>query len=113
MFFSAKQNAMTVIKSEASDEQKSLQVLHGLKFFSIVSVLFGHRIGIFLGLSATNYHEVEELLRTDNNMFFVHSDLVVDTFFFISGLLVCYFLTEFFSKGLINPLYPVLFRISR
>lgn len=113
MNFSAKRNMKSIFESGRSEKRKPLDVLHGIKFASIIFVVLGHRVGIFLGLSAVNYQEVEELLRSEHNMFFVHSDLVVDTFFFISGLLVCYIFLPVFTKRFVNPFYAILGRLSR
>lgn len=112
MLFSAKRNVQKLLSS-GDGNKSTLDILHGIKFASIIFVVFGHRVGIFLGLSALNYQEVEKLFQSANNMFFVHSDLVVDTFFFVSGLLLCYMMIEKMRKKDMNPFLAILIRISR
>lgn len=112
MFFSAKENFSHLVPLEVK-ETGPMDVFHGIKFLSILVVIFGHRVGIGLSFSAANYEDVETTLLRDHKMFFTQSDLVVDTFFFISGLLACYVMMGIFTKQFINPILAIFVRIYR
>lgn len=47
-------------------------------------------------------------LRQYNNLFLPHGDLLVDTFFYIGGLLSCYLLLDLLKKRTVNP-FMILF----
>ncbi|KAL0271280.1 UNVERIFIED_CONTAM: hypothetical protein PYX00_008420 [Menopon gallinae] len=112
MTFSIRRNFVKLVGS-SEETENHLDVLHGIKAISIISIVLGHRIGISLSVSASNFQEIEEHLRTGRALFFVHTDLVVDTFFFVSGLLACFFLLKVFAVRIVNPLFAILVRVMR
>ncbi|XP_037522288.1 nose resistant to fluoxetine protein 6 isoform X1 [Rhipicephalus sanguineus] len=102
--FSAYSNARKLFAPE--DKPDSLRALHGIRFLSMTWIIFGHsyffieHVQPFRGLF--NGHEMYS-----DNFFFsgvINFTLAVDSFFFISGLLVVYTnwkeLTE--SNGRLN-----------
>lgn len=112
MTFSVRRNLVKLVGSP-EDSENHLDVLHGIKAVSIASIVLGHRVGISLSISASNFQEIEEHLRTGRALFFVHSDLVVDTFFFVSGLLACFFLLKVLAVRKVNPLLAIFVRVMR
>lgn len=90
--------------SGSSPRSRCEQLWRGLLFFTPSPKFFFESLLIF---------QVETLRRTPQNMFMTQLDLVVDTFFFISGVLATYFLCRMVSKNSVNPFQALLVRLAR
>lgn len=103
-----------LLKTETNDTQlHQLKILYSLKFLSVLFIVFDHRGAITFSSPIANFQKYEELTRTPENLFTLHGDLVVDSFFFISGLLSCYLLLELYKKKFVNPLLIIFGRWIR
>ncbi|XP_068082890.1 nose resistant to fluoxetine protein 6-like [Anabrus simplex] len=82
---------------------KDLRCLHGIRFFSIAYVVLGHTY-IFHGMIPLhNNTEVHEFLKSLNSTWVLTGVFSVDTFFLLSGLLLCYgFFNAMTEKKSIN-----------
>nr|XP_054918962.1 nose resistant to fluoxetine protein 6-like [Dermacentor andersoni] len=89
-----------------------LSFIHGLRFFSLVSIVLGHSYGI---MSDAWSRTLNLLILSEQQMsIFVTSGFVlVDTFFFISGFLVCLVLEKQNKSGLRVFIFAVIRRLVR
>jgi len=86
--FSVYSNGKQILTTKAPSD--SLTALHGLRFFSMTWVIFGHT---YAGAIERNIDNVVEFLDDIKNRFadlFINSTFCVDTFLFTSGLLVSF-----------------------
>ncbi|XP_023940019.2 nose resistant to fluoxetine protein 6-like isoform X2 [Bicyclus anynana] len=62
-------------------------VMYGIKFLSMCIVVSGHQYGITNGGPVSNGVKVDEDALSVAGLFILHEDIVVDTFFLLSGFL--------------------------
>ncbi|XP_039757818.1 nose resistant to fluoxetine protein 6-like [Pararge aegeria] len=62
-------------------------VIYGMKFLSMCIIVNGHQYGIFNGGPVSNGFAVDKEALSLVGLFVLHEDIVVDTFFMISGFL--------------------------
>ncbi|XP_071452957.1 nose resistant to fluoxetine protein 6-like [Hetaerina americana] len=72
------------------DRTKDMRILHGLRLFSMVFIILGHRCLFSYGGPFYNPEFLEERYRKIQDMFLLNGTLIVDTFFVLSGFLTCY-----------------------
>ncbi|KAG8224790.1 hypothetical protein J437_LFUL002235 [Ladona fulva] len=72
------------------DRTKEMSILHGLRLFSMVFIILGHRCLFSYGGPFYNPEFLEERYRKIQDMFLLNGTLIVDTFFVLSGFLTCY-----------------------
>lgn len=113
MSFSAKRNILNMFSVDEETQTSELQMLYGLKCFTIVFITYDHRVVTFYGASMFNRQKVEESLRDVHKFFLPHGDLLVDTFFFVGGLLCCYLLLDAMKRKFSYPLLIILARYVR
>uniref|UniRef100_A0A6P7FQC7 Nose resistant to fluoxetine protein 6-like n=1 Tax=Diabrotica virgifera virgifera TaxID=50390 RepID=A0A6P7FQC7_DIAVI len=107
-----KRNIRDLSKIEATE--KPLRIFYGMKAFSLIMILTGHRSALFTAAPQITLDYVEELYRTLWAAIIFHADLFVDTFFLISGLLVTYGLLNNLNTGKkFNPVFMVVARYLR
>ncbi|XP_072379672.1 nose resistant to fluoxetine protein 6-like [Diabrotica undecimpunctata] len=110
--FSVKRNIKDLSKIEATE--KPLRIFYGMKAFSLIMILAGHRSALFTAAPQITLDYVEELYRTLWAAIIFHGDLFVDTFFLISGLLVTYGVLNNLNSGKkFNPIFLVISRYLR
>ncbi|CAH0728409.1 unnamed protein product, partial [Brenthis ino] len=105
--FDMKVNAKNLLK--VSDE--SLDVLYGIKFLTMCIIVSAHQFGIFNGGPVSNGFKVDEETTTIAGMIMLHEDVVVDSYFALSGLLTAMFLIK--TKRLPNIFLLFLRRYVR
>ncbi|XP_060529412.1 nose resistant to fluoxetine protein 6-like [Cylas formicarius] len=110
--FSARRNFLEMSHTENSNP--ALNILYGLRTFSIMVVILDHRFGTFTSSALINFDFVEHQYRAAYYaaMLF-HGDLFVDSFFLLSGLLVAYGLLSQYNKRIINPGFIIFLRYIR
>ncbi|KAG8228547.1 hypothetical protein J437_LFUL009004 [Ladona fulva] len=96
MCFSAYANGIKIMEEDSSDNP--LQFLNGVKFYSICLIIMGHRIFYSLGGPIMNTHYVEQFYSSFEVVFLLGGPVVVDTFFTISGCLLCFILLTEYQK---------------
>ncbi|PSN38653.1 hypothetical protein C0J52_21243 [Blattella germanica] len=106
--FSAKRNLRSL-----KPLSTQLDVLNSLKFFCISIIIISHR-GASYGAGPLWNLEYLEREFTSSRLAILHrADLLVDSFFVISGLLMAYLLLKELPKQRINAIYLILIRVLR
>ncbi|KAK7072436.1 hypothetical protein SK128_013071, partial [Halocaridina rubra] len=88
LVFSVPQNIKILFSCEMEKKSQIVSCLHGLRFLSICWVVLGHQY-LFTVLGASNIAEIPEMVNKPSFQIIAKGDLSVDTFFFMSGLLIC------------------------
>ncbi|KAG8224977.1 hypothetical protein J437_LFUL003355 [Ladona fulva] len=94
--FSARANIEKLLTYKESSD--GLECIHGLKLMSLCLIIMGHRLMFNLGAPLTNAEFVEGFYTKVTSMILLNGPIVVDTFFGISGFLVCYLLLQEYNK---------------
>nr|XP_026489704.1 nose resistant to fluoxetine protein 6-like [Vanessa tameamea] len=82
--FDIKTNAKNLLKTSG----KGLEVLYGIKFLTMCVIVSAHQYGIFNGGPVSNGSKLDEEALTILGLMFLHEDVVVDSFFLLSGFLM-------------------------
>ncbi|XP_071445546.1 nose resistant to fluoxetine protein 6-like [Hetaerina americana] len=110
--FSARTNLRNLMKTDISKGE--LKAIHGVRFYSMMLIIFGHRCMFSFGGPLHNPQFVEYIYTEAINMFLLNGPLIVDTFFLISGFLTCYLLIlELDKKKKYNIFVLYLYRYIR
>ncbi|XP_065334465.1 nose resistant to fluoxetine protein 6-like [Cloeon dipterum] len=111
MAFSACTNLEKLNKPDPTDD---LGILHGLRLFSMVFIILGHRCLFSYGGPFFNPEFLEERYRKIEDMFLLNGTLLVDTFFVLSGFLTCFgILLEIHKRKTLNVPMLYLYRWMR
>ncbi|KAH8312733.1 hypothetical protein KR044_012560, partial [Drosophila immigrans] len=87
--FSARANSRALFHLvEPKSNPNVIDCVHGMRCMSLIWVIFGHQYLISLGSPKTNYVSLSSWARTFFANFIMHGFFSVDTFFFLSGLLL-------------------------
>ncbi|XP_050354123.1 nose resistant to fluoxetine protein 6-like [Nymphalis io] len=105
--FDIKTNATNLLKISGD----GLEVLYGIKFLTMCVIVSAHQYGIFNGGPVSNGSKMDEDVLTILGMMFLHEDIVVDSFFLLSGFLVATVLIK--TKKLPNLLFLFIKRYVR
>ncbi|CAH2094632.1 unnamed protein product [Euphydryas editha] len=105
--FDIKTNANNLLKQSG----EGLEVFYGMKFLTICVIVSAHQYGIFNGGPVSNGTKLDEDILTILGMIFLHEDIVVDTFFLLSGFLTATFIVR--AKKLPNLFYLFVKRYVR
>ncbi|XP_046394827.1 nose resistant to fluoxetine protein 6-like [Ischnura elegans] len=112
MCFSARSNLRSLMTTNISKGE--LKAIHGVRFYSMMLIIFGHRCMFSFGGPLHNPRFVEYIYTEAINMFLLNGPLIVDTFFLISGLLTSYLLIlELEKKKKYNIFVLYLYRYIR
>ncbi|XP_078598033.1 nose resistant to fluoxetine protein 6-like [Branchiostoma floridae x Branchiostoma japonicum] len=106
--FSLRKNVANLLSTEQPPD--SIQCLHGIRVISMSLIIFGHTyIIVFFGPTADNQLNFRDFIESITVRAITGAFLVipVDTFFFLSGLLMAYLLLQQMNKKSIN--YPMLY----
>ncbi|XP_059480960.1 nose resistant to fluoxetine protein 6-like isoform X2 [Neocloeon triangulifer] len=96
MSFSAVANIGKLLAHKKSPD--GLDCIHGLKLMSVFLIIMGHRLMFNLGSPLINTEFIEGFYGRIDAMILLNGPIVVDTFFTISGFLVCYLLLQEFNR---------------
>ncbi|XP_045502860.1 nose resistant to fluoxetine protein 6-like [Colias croceus] len=99
--FDLNNNAMDLLKVK----KEGIEVLYGIRFFTMVIIVVSHQFGISNGGPISNGYRVDEDIVSFIGMFILHDDVMVDSFFWLSGFLTANIITK--VKGPLN--LPVFF----
>lgn len=114
MSFSALSNTRAVfnVAEPKGAYEYDLSFLHGLRFFSVVSIVLGHCYGV---MSETWSRSLNILIFTRQWMSILVTSgfVLVDTFFFLSGFLLCFVIDKQRKTGVVVFIFAVLRRIVR
>ncbi|CAB3382226.1 Hypothetical predicted protein [Cloeon dipterum] len=94
--FSAVANIRKLLAHKKSPD--GLDCIHGLKLISVFLIIMGHRLMFNLGSPLVNTEFIEGFYGRIDAMILLNGPIVVDTFFTISGFLVCYLLLQEFNR---------------
>ena len=87
--FSLYTNIVEIFNTKGANKPGNISPLHCMRFFSMVWVISGHAIGMFMDLSI-NPLDVLEITKDWGTQIIISAYLAVDTFFWQSGLLLSY-----------------------
>ncbi|XP_064215056.1 nose resistant to fluoxetine protein 6 [Tribolium castaneum] len=101
--------------SHETENDDGLQCIHGLKVISMFLIIMGHRIMFGIGSPLMNPSFVENMYGRIEATALLNGPVIVDTFFNISGFLVCYLMLTQLEKRKrgINFLFLYLHRFIR
>ncbi|XP_032295509.1 nose resistant to fluoxetine protein 6 [Drosophila virilis] len=88
--FSVLHNAPKIFTVKKINSPNVIHCLNGLRCFSMMWVVFGHGYMTFYDLPHINRNKYYTWLETPYSMLVQNGSLCVDTFFFMSGLLMCW-----------------------
>ncbi|KAH8385804.1 hypothetical protein KR093_011788 [Drosophila rubida] len=88
--FSVLHNAPKIFAVKKVNSPNVIHCLNGLRCFSMMWVVFGHGYMTFYDLPHINRNKYYTWLQTPYSMLVQNGSLCVDTFFFMSGLLMCW-----------------------
>ncbi|KAH8308550.1 hypothetical protein KR044_009133 [Drosophila immigrans] len=88
--FSVLHNAPKIFTVKKVNSPNVIHCLNGLRCFSMMWVVFGHGYMTFYDLPHINRNKYYTWLQTPYSMLVQNGSLCVDTFFFMSGLLMCW-----------------------
>lgn len=112
--FSAQSNTRFVFNVAAPKcaYEYDIGFLHGLRFFSIVSIVLGHCYGV---MSETWSRSLNILIFTTEWMSILVTSgfVLVDTFFFLGGFLLCFVIDKQRRTGAVVFIFAVFRRIVR
>ncbi|XP_017487800.1 PREDICTED: nose resistant to fluoxetine protein 6, partial [Rhagoletis zephyria] len=86
--FSVLTNAPKIFTVKQTNNPNVIQCLNGLRCFSLIWVVYGHGYMTFYQLPHINIVKVYTWVETPYSMLVQNATLCVDTFFFMSGLLM-------------------------
>ncbi|ALC49280.1 CG3106 [Drosophila busckii] len=88
--FSVLHNAPKIFTVKKVNNPNVIHCLNGLRCFSMMWVVFGHGYMTFYDLPHINRNRFYTWVQTPYSMLVQNASLCVDTFFFMSGLLMCW-----------------------
>ncbi|XP_069691572.1 nose resistant to fluoxetine protein 6-like [Periplaneta americana] len=97
LIFSWKTNGKSLFSTE--DVNFSMDAVHGLRFLSMCLVVCGHGIAVSIGTPSVNIFPFLEKARQWQNLYVANLTFAVDTFFVMSGMLLCYFTMQVLDSG--------------
>lgn len=113
LVFSVSRNLQKLFHLDISKNPGVISCLHGIRFLSICWVVLGHQYAYSIYL-ASNPTELPELVKPAAFQMIANGDLSVDTFFLMSGTLVCLSVLKQMSQtGKFNAALYYLHRIIR
>ncbi|KAL7744527.1 hypothetical protein ACLKA6_017049 [Drosophila palustris] len=87
--FSARVNSRSVFRIvDSKSNPNVIDCLHGIRCMSLIWVIYGHDYIVSAASPNINVVDIISWYKTSFSMFIVHGLFSVDTFFFLSGLLV-------------------------
>ncbi|ESP02881.1 hypothetical protein LOTGIDRAFT_156833 [Lottia gigantea] len=111
MAFSIRANAKKILN--ASQPKGSLTCLNGIRVISMSWIIIGHILTTF-NTTVENSTEALEFIETFSFQIMLNAPLAVDTFFILSGLLVCYlFVKEIDKTGKIKLQHMFMYYFHR
>ncbi|KAK0407460.1 hypothetical protein QR680_019206 [Steinernema hermaphroditum] len=112
--FSIYTNGAELLNTETKEGQ--IDVVHCIRFFSMAWVIAGHGIFLCFIIGYDNLTDVLELRKYFLNLILLNGFFSVDSFFFLSGLLLAYLFFKEASrnpKRIKSPITWVLFYVHR
>ncbi|XP_069691612.1 nose resistant to fluoxetine protein 6-like isoform X2 [Periplaneta americana] len=97
LLFSWKTNGKALFNT--GDVNFSLDAVHGMRFLSMCAVVLGHTFTITIGTPSVNLLPFMERARDWNHLYFNNLTFAVDTFFVMSGMLLCYITMQVLDAG--------------
>ncbi|KAK0413654.1 hypothetical protein QR680_006927 [Steinernema hermaphroditum] len=96
--FSFYTNIVEIFNTESANKPGQIGPIHCMRFFSMSWVILGHTLGVFLAYS-NNPVDVLEEVKYVSTQIIINAYYAVDTFLFISGLLVAFIWFKSFKKN--------------
>ena len=87
--FSLYTNIVEIFNTKGANKPGNIGPLHCMRFFSMVWVITGHAIAMFMDFSI-NSRDVLEITKDWGTQIVINAYLAVDTFFWQGGLLLSY-----------------------
>ncbi|XP_069691616.1 nose resistant to fluoxetine protein 6-like isoform X2 [Periplaneta americana] len=106
LLFSWKTNGKALLNTE--DVNFSMDAVHGMRFLSMCAVILGHTIAISIGTPSVNILPFMDKARQWEHLYFGNLTFAVDTFFVMSGMLLCFITMQVLDAG-IKFNFPVFY----
>ncbi|XP_071536043.1 nose resistant to fluoxetine protein 6-like isoform X2 [Panulirus ornatus] len=115
LVFSIYTNLTKMFRINTSKNKEVISCLHGMRVMSMTWVVWCHQYLITISVTANKHTAINKYLQNSwMNQIILNAFPSVDSFFFMSGLLVAYGLTkEFERKKRFNPLVYYVHRFIR
>ncbi|XP_071536057.1 nose resistant to fluoxetine protein 6-like [Panulirus ornatus] len=115
LVFSIYTNLTKMFRINTSKNSEVISCLHGMRVLSMTWVVWGHQMGLTLFFSINAFSAAAKYLQNSwMNQIILNAFPSVDSFFFMSGLLVAYGLTKEFERTRkFNPLVYYIHRFIR
>ncbi|KAL5292653.1 hypothetical protein ACFFRR_011433 [Megaselia abdita] len=113
--FSLIHNGQKLFAINVKPNANSINCLHGIRSLSMVWVIFGHTLLWYLLIPMMNLRKVDDWKQTAMALVFETGIISVDTFFFLSGLLISWMGLKELEKnnGRINVVMMYVHRLFR
>ncbi|KAL1413994.1 hypothetical protein MTO96_007809 [Rhipicephalus appendiculatus] len=111
-FSAAANSALITRTTEKNSDAYALRFLHGIRFLSMIWIMLGHSYGTISDTLSGLANNIAYFERWEN-MILTGGYLSVDTFFFLSGFLMCYTITKQRANGWIVFFLAVIRRFIR
>ena len=104
--FSIPSNFVKLFDSRSAErlgKRDTLDVLNGIRVMSIGWVLLGHIYGDYFGVAVlSNYADIEDINKKFDKTIILAGEFSVDTFFWLSGLLMAFLFLKEVNSGRLN-----------
>jgi hypothetical protein len=87
-----------ILNTSSAKKPGQISQLHCMRFFSMCWVIFGHTMGVFLGIT-WNAYDVVESIGSLGGQLVANAYYAVDTFFFQAGLLLSFLWFRAFKRN--------------
>ncbi|XP_037517444.2 nose resistant to fluoxetine protein 6 [Rhipicephalus sanguineus] len=111
-FSAAANSGLITRKTNSKSDAYALRFLHGIRFLSLIWIMLGHSYGTISDTLSGLANNVAYFERWEN-MIVTGGYLSVDTFFFLSGFLMCYTVAKQRANGWIIFFLAVIRRFIR
>ncbi|XP_069691614.1 nose resistant to fluoxetine protein 6-like [Periplaneta americana] len=97
LLFSWRTNGSSLFSTKAAKDD--FHVLHGIRFLSMFCIILGHTIVVSISSPSINLLRFMDKGREWKHLYTGNFTFAVDTFFVMSGMLLCYFTLKFLDTG--------------
>lgn len=113
--FSILHNSQKLFAINVKPNANSINCLHGIRSLSMVWIIFSHTIMWYVFVPVLNLRKMRDFQQTAMALVFESAALSVDTFFFLSGLLISWMGLKELEKnnGRINVIMMYVHRLIR
>ncbi|XP_063703745.1 nose resistant to fluoxetine protein 6-like [Culicoides brevitarsis] len=109
LIFSAYRNSRKIFTSKTYNSPEVLHCLNGIRVLSLIWIVFGHSYMTFLMNPLLNKRELINWLQSYMSCTVLGGSVAVDSFFLLSGVLVCWVILKDYKRGTPKNLLKLYF----